>query len=198
VDPTGRLELAKRLDEPLATDAERVAKSFLGRRRAAAERCEDTSVKTLVDTRHGHGECEMRCAILGAQFKRKRVERSRIALLDDEGECVGLSAEVEVRVAPCMEVARAAETKPGLRLPDARLTRVVDHEDGEVVLALEVAEVGEDARHLERRVLVDSVESHEGIEHEQPGLEFGDRHGQALLIAGRIETKTGREDEVKR
>ena len=89
-----------------------------------------------------------------------------------------MAAEVEVRVAPGVEFARAAQRLAGAHLA-AALARVVHEHDGDVVAALELAQVREQRRDLAGEVLVDAVQAHEGIEDEQPRAELVDGGGQA-------------------
>ena len=65
----------------------------------------------------------------------------------------------------------------------APLARVVDDDDGELVAALQLAQVGEQRRDLAGDVLVDAVQADEGIEDEEPGPQRGDGVGERL--AGR-------------
>jgi hypothetical protein len=65
----------------------------------------------------------------------------------------------------------------------AALLGVVDKGDGDAVPPLELAQVGEERRHLARGVFVDAVEPHEWVEDEQARLELRD---------GLVEARPGR------
>ncbi len=55
-------------------------------------------------------------------------------MFDGEGELVGVAAQVEVGVAPGMELGRAAQRLAGSQAAGA-LAGVVDQEDGETIIA---------------------------------------------------------------
>jgi hypothetical protein len=120
------------------------------------------------------------------------------AMFDREQERVFVTAEVEVRVAPGVEVATAPEREAGLAAGAAVLARVMDDEHGDVELALEGAEVAEQGGDLAGVVLVDAVQAHERVEHEQPGCEAANGSAQARLVASAIEAKDRNGDDVDR
>ena len=64
-------------------------------------------------------------------------------------------------------------------------------EDGDVMLALQRAEVAEQRGDFSGVVLVDAVEAHEGIEHEKARRVAADRVAKARLIAPAIEAQDG-------
>ncbi len=63
-------------------------------------------------------------------------------------------------------------------------------------MALEVAQVGEHGGDVGSRVLVDAMQPHEGIEHEERGAQGVDGGAQAILIGGEIEPETGGSDDL--
>ena len=73
----------------------------------------------------------------------------------------------------------------------------MDDDDGEVVLALELTEVGEQAGDVSGVVLVATMESNEGVEQEQPGGEGGDDVTQAVAVPLEVEPEAGRGDDVE-
>ncbi len=87
------------------------------------------------------------------------------AVLDGEQELTALTAHVEQRIGPREEVARAAQALTWLR-GRAILARVVDDHDGEVELALQLAQVAEQRGDLSGIVLVDAMQPYEGVKHE--------------------------------
>lgn len=117
-------------------------------------------------------------------------------MLDGEDERVLLSADVEVGVTPRVEVATAAESESRLRARRAVLAGVMDDEDGDVELPLKGAEIAEESGDLAGVVLVDAVESNEGIEDEEAGSATADGIAEARLIATAIETQNGDGDDV--
>jgi hypothetical protein len=71
-------------------------------------------------------------------------------------------------------------------------------EDGDVVLALQGAEVAEQRGDLTGVVLVDAVQAHEGVEHEKARRIAADGVAKARLIASAIEAEHGDGDDVDR
>ena len=78
----------------------------------------------------------------------------------------------------------------------AVLARVVDDDDGEVVGALQLAQVAEQGGHLAGLVLVDAMQAHEGIEQEQARGLAPHGLGEAVLVAREIEPHAGRGDDA--
>jgi len=89
-------------------------------------------------------------------------------VLDGEHERVARAAQVQIGVAPRVQVSRAAQPLTGLRAGGAVLSCVMGHDDCEVVLALQCAQVREQRGDVASIVLVDAVQAHEWIEQEQP------------------------------
>ena len=83
------------------------------------------------------------------------------------------AAEVEVGIAPGMEFGGASQGLAGADVAGA-LLGVVDDDDGDAVAALQLAQIGEQRRHLAAGVLIDAMQAHEGIEDEQARLQLGD------------------------
>lgn len=75
---------------------------------------------------------------------------------------------------------------------------MVHDEDGDVMLALEGAEVAEQGGDLAGVVLVDAVQTDEGVEHEQAWCELADGGTQAGLVAAAIEAQHRRRDDMDR
>ena len=78
-----------------------------------------------------------------------------------------------------MKLAGAAQGLAGAHL-GAAFARVVDEHDGDVVTALEVAQVCEQRRNFAGEVLVDEMKADKRIEDEEPGLKLGDGRGEAV------------------
>ena len=95
-----------------------------------------------------------------------------------EREIVAVAAQIEVGVAPGVELGGAAQGLAGADVAGA-LPGVMDDEHGDAVAALQLAQVGEQRRDLAAGVLVDAMQAHEGIEDEQARLQSGDGLGEA-------------------
>ena len=121
-----------------------------------------------------------------------------LPVLDGEDEGVIAAAQVEVGVAPGVEVTRAAQALAGLRAGGAVLAGVVDDDDGDVAFALQLAEVGEQRGDLAGVVLVDAVQPDERVEQEQSGREAADGLGEAVLVALGVEPQRGGGDDIER
>ena len=95
-----------------------------------------------------------------------------------------------------MQFGGAAQGLSGAGVGGA-LAGVVHEQDGGVELALELAQIGEHRRDLGGGVLVDAMQAHEGIEHEQRGPQGRDRLAQAGLVLGQIQTEGRRGDDLE-
>jgi len=95
------------------------------------------------------GEVYIGLGRVGAMFRRKE-------------NALVLSTQEEAGVRPGVEFTGAAK---GLARADAAsaLSCVVDHGDGEVMAALEVAQEGKEGDHGSRDILVYTVEPHKGV-----------------------------------
>ena len=116
-------------------------------------------------------------------------------MLDDELERRAPAREIEVRVAPGVKLGGAAQ---GLAAAGGggALLGVVDEEDGEVVETVELAQEGEQGGDVAGGVLVDAVQSHERVEHQEARTTTGDRVAQTLAMRGEIESHDRRGDDV--
>ena len=84
-----------------------------------------------------------------------------------------VAAQVQVRVAPGMELGRSAQRLTGAQAA-ATLFGMMHEEDCETVASLQFSQIGEERRDLAAGVLVDPVQPHERIQDQQPGREIGD------------------------
>lgn len=66
---------------------------------------------------------------------------------------------------------------------------------GEMVAALELAEIREQGRDLARNVFVDAMKAHKRIQDEEPRSQFGDVLGQGVAVALDIEPHARRGDD---
>ena len=118
------------------------------------------------------------------------------AMLGGEDDAVvAVAAEIEVGIAPGMELGGAAQ---GLAGADgaATLAGVVDDGDGNRVAALKIAQEGEHRRHFAAGVLIDAVQADERIEDEQPRLQGGDGLVETAAVGVEIEAQAGRGDHL--
>ena len=106
-------------------------------------------------------------------------------MLDGEDDAiVAVAAEIEVGVAPGVELGRAAQGLAGADGAGA-LSGMVDDGDGDGVAALQFAQEGEQRGDLAADVLVDAMQADEGIEDEEPRLEPGDGLVEACAVGAR-------------
>ena len=105
-------------------------------------------------------------------------------MLGGQGQLGAFAAQVEIGVAPAMEFAGAAQGLAGTAGVGV-LAGVMNQEDGQLELALEFAQVGEQRGDLGGVVLIDPVQADQGIEDQQAGLELLDGVGEALAVGGR-------------
>lgn len=85
------------------------------------------------------------------------------AVLDSEGELGSLATEIEIGVSPGVELGAATQGLAGAELVRA-FSGMVDKDDGELIAALELAQISEKRGDLVRGVFVDAMQSHEGVE----------------------------------
>ena len=71
----------------------------------------------------------------------------------------------------------------------------MNQEHGQLELALQLAQEGQERGNLSGVVLVDAVQADQGIEDEQAGLELLDGVGEALAIGGSVQTQGRRGDD---
>jgi hypothetical protein len=116
-------------------------------------------------------------------------------VLDGEREVLVASAEVEVGIAPSMELGATAEGLTSAKMVSG-LSGVVDENDGEMELALKLAQVTEDRGDLGGEVLVDSVKPDEGVEEKEPRPEAVNGINEAFLVELGVEPKRRRGDRV--
>ena len=69
------------------------------------------------------------------------------AVLHRQGEIVAVAAQIEIGVAPSVELGRAAQRLPGTSAAGA-LLGVVDDEHGNGMASLQLAQIGQQRRHL--------------------------------------------------
>jgi len=139
----------------------------------------------------------VRVAIIAGEGELQGLGGRGRTVLDREHERVSGASQVEIRVAPGVQIAGAAEALSGLCAGGSILAGVVGDDDGEVEFTLERAQVGEEGGDIAGAVFVDAMEAHEGVEHEQSRPEPAHGVGESRLIALEIEAKLRRGDDVE-
>ena len=91
-------------------------------------------------------------------------------MFDGEPQAGAVAAQVEVGVAPGVQLGGAAQGLAGAEVGGA-LAGMVDEEHGAGEVPLELAQGGEHGGDLGGHVLVDAMQAHEGVEHEERGAQ---------------------------
>ena len=94
-----------------------------------------------------------------------------------------------------MELGGAAQGLAGADVASA-LLGVVDDDHGDGVAALQLSQIGEQRRHLTAGVLIDAMQTHEGIEHQQARLQVGDGVVEASAVGREIQSHGGCGDDL--
>jgi len=200
-DGAARDETRERIAEPLVADAELGAKLRAAAGAGPAKSVEHDGVEIARGVvlygvlARGESEVDVRI-VAGDELKAERIGSGGGAVLDGEEKGVLLTPDVEVGIAPCVEVAASAERLAGLRASAAIFACMMHDEDGDVVLALQRTEVAEQRGDLTGVVLVDAVQAHEGIKDEETRRVSADGVAQPRLIASAIEAEHGHGDDV--
>src|SRR5689334_4061589 len=117
-----------------------------------------------------------------------RLQRRGGAVLDRESEGISFAAEIEVAVAPGVELGSTAQRLAGTNVAGT-LLGMVDDEHGKGVAALQLAQIGKQRGDLAAGVLVDAVQAHEGIEDQKARLQSGNGLLQSEAISDKIEAQ---------
>ena len=107
-----------------------------------------------------------------------------------------MAAQVEVGVAPAVEVTCAAQALTGAFCAGA-FAHVVDEQDCQMELTLEFAQVTEQRSDFFGGVFIAAVKPYEGVEDQQRGLECGDGLAQTLAILWQVEQEARGGDYVE-
>src|SRR4051794_14659275 len=108
---------------------------------------------------------------------------------------VAIAAEIEVGIAPGVELRRSAQGLAGASGSGA-LSGVVDECHGCGVLTLEVAQKGEQGCDIAADILVDAMQAHERIEDQELRLERGDGFVETRAVGLEIEAQVGCGDDL--
>jgi hypothetical protein len=133
---------------------------------------------------------EPRRVAVEADGERRR--RGASAVFGDECGPAVSTEEVEVAVAPGVQVSRAAKGLAGIG--GAGLTDVMDEDDGDTVFALEAAQEAEELADLGGGVFVAAVQADERIENEHPRFRREQGEREAPAVEGIVEVKRGGAD----
>lgn len=197
------LEVGEHVAEAVVADAEEAAELAAREGTSSAAQGVDDSVAESVGLRRRAtgvaraDDLEM-CAVAVVVRDETEVDGvlgGRGAMLEGEAECVGGAREVRAMIDPRMQIGTAAERLPEMRA--RAFGHMVDEENGDIVRALELAEVAEERGDFARVVFVARVEADERIENEELGAEPPDGGEEALLVGGGVEANGGRGDDVE-
>lgn len=116
-------------------------------------------------------------------------------MLDGEGEIFGLSLEVEVRVAPSMKLGATPQCLSGTEVVSS-FSGVVNDDDGQLKQTLEFTEVSQNGGDIGRRIFVDTVEAHEGVEEQEAWSQLLDCMPKPVLILASVEPERWSGDDL--
>ena len=116
-------------------------------------------------------------------------------MLDGQHQVIAIAAQIEVGIAPGVELGRAMQGLSGAGIAGA-FSGMMDDEHGDAIATLQLAQIGEQRGDLAAGVLVDAVQADEGIEDEQAWLQSGHGVGEAVAIVIEIEAEGGRGDDL--
>jgi hypothetical protein len=192
-------EAAECVPEPLVAYTEGRPKGVTGKW-STLECSEDCRVDvdmvvTVLAGRVEHFEVRL-FGIVRGERQRDGLNGWGCAMLDGEEKFTAMSAEIEVAVAPGVEIAGPAQALAGRRRGSAILARVMDDDDGEIELALQSPEISEEGRDIAGVVFVDPVQADEGVEEQQARPQLAHGLEEATLIAIQIEAQRGGGDDV--
>ena len=121
------------------------------------------------------------------------VEAGCGAMLGGHDDLPVAPAQVEIAVAPGMQLAAAAQRLAGAA--GATLASVVDEQHSGPEAALQVAQEAEDGSDFRNRVLVDAMQADQGIEDEEARSDPFDGLQQPLPVEAMIEAERGHVDD---
>src|ERR1700730_5953850 len=117
------------------------------------------------------------------------------AVLDREGEIIAIAAQIEIGIPPGVELGGAAQGLSGAHAAGA-LFGMMDDDHGDAVATLQLAQIGEQRRHLAAGVLIDAMQPYERIEDKEARLQFGDGLIEAPAVGLEIEPHGGGGDDL--
>src|SRR5713226_9148058 len=138
------------------------------------------------------GVCGVRGSMTSSASALARWARSIVtlgmagAVLDREGEIIAIAAQIEIGITPGVELGGSTQGLSGAHAAGA-LFGMMDDDHGDAVAALQLAQIGEQRRHLAAGVLIDAMQPYEGIEDKEARLQFGDGVIEAPAVGLKIE-----------
>ena len=130
------------------------------------------------------------------QFKRDAWRGGGGTMLDAQDDTiVTVPPEIEVGIAPGVELRRSAQRLPGTDGARA-LFGMVDEHHGDGVAPLQFAQEGKQRRDVATDILIDAMQAHERIEDEQARFQPGDGLVQTYAVSLEIEAQAGRCDHL--
>ena len=131
----------------------------------------------------------------GDEPEEDRFDGALVAVLEVEAQGILSALHEAESVAPCIDLSGAAEGFP--RSGSAILAGVVDESDGDVEVALQRAQQGEDGGDSARIVFVEGVQADERIEQEEAGPVHLNGPEEAVDVAEHIELEGRFGDEAQ-
>ncbi len=109
-------------------------------------------------------------------------------------EIVASTAQVEIRIAPGMEVGATSERETGI--VGGALAGVVDEDDGEMENTGEFAQSCENGRDLGGVIFVDALKTDVGVQYQKLGLVEGEGFAEPGKMVVSVEPEGGLEDKL--
>jgi hypothetical protein len=136
-------------------------------------------------------------ATLVDEPEKDRLGRWRCPVLESQLEGLMLASADEIRggIRPRMDITAASQCLP--QIGSAPLAHVVDQRDSNTVSALKSAQISEKRRDVCTAVLVQPVQAHQGVEHQQYWLELCHGCLQALLVNIEVQSQARHSDDVE-
>src|SRR6266516_2673617 len=107
-----------------------------------------------------------------------------------------MTAQVEKRIHPGIEIGAAAQAVTGAAIGGDVLARMMDKANRRAGLALEQAEIAEQCSDFARRIFVDGMKPDQRIENEKNRPVKQERGLEPLLIGGAVEPQRVRGDDA--
>ncbi len=150
-----------------------------------------TATGSAVDWTISRAGASPRCASSSVIVGRRRGG----AVFDGEREFAARATQIQVRIAPGVELGGAAQ-RLAVAHAAGGFAGVMHHEHGELVLSLQGAQVREQRGDFAAGVFVDAVQAHGRIEHQEARLQLHDGVFEAGAVSGLIEAYGGGGDDV--
>ena len=144
----------------------------------------------------GLNRLEGECVAALDQFKRDAWRGDGGTMLDGQDDTIiTVPPEIEIGIAPGMELRRSAQGLPGTDGAGA-LFGMVDEHHGDGVATLQFAQEGKQRRDVATDILIDAMQAHERVEHEQARFQPCDGLFQTYAVSLEIEAQAGGGDHL--